>query len=219
MPDRRRPTLVRLGIAAVVAILALPVAIRGSQHLDLQPRVLVERSAYLMGTRVRLIAWDATRGEGLARLEEAVGSLEQTEAELSTWRSDSAISALNRSPIGTAWSTGVDLCRVFGVLSEWQASSGGAAHNRRTGGHTPMSFIVAIIIGGIIGWLASLIMKTNAQMGLLANIIVGIVGSVLGHWAAGALGIAAFGSLGSFIISLLGAVLLIVILRAVGVFK
>ena len=82
-----------------------------------------------------------------------------------------------------------------------------------------MSFIVAIIIGGIIGWLASLIMKTNAQMGLLANIIVGIVGSVLGHWAAGALGIAAFWSLGSFIISLLGAVLLIVILRAAGVFK
>lgn len=48
-----------------------------------------------------------------------------------------------------------------------------------------MGFIVSIIIGGIIGWLASLIMKTNAQMGLLANIVVGIVGSVLGHWAAG----------------------------------
>jgi uncharacterized membrane protein YeaQ/YmgE (transglycosylase-associated protein family) len=60
-----------------------------------------------------------------------------------------------------------------------------------------MSFIVAIIIGGIIGWLASLIMKTNAQMGLLANIIVGIVGSVLGHWAAGALGIAASGPSGA----------------------
>jgi uncharacterized membrane protein YeaQ/YmgE (transglycosylase-associated protein family) len=82
-----------------------------------------------------------------------------------------------------------------------------------------MSFILAIIIGGIIGWLASLIMKTTAQMGLLANIIVGIVGSVLGHWAAGALGIAAVGSLGSFIISLLGAVLLIVILRAMGFFR
>jgi uncharacterized membrane protein YeaQ/YmgE (transglycosylase-associated protein family) len=82
-----------------------------------------------------------------------------------------------------------------------------------------MSFIVAIIIGGIIGWLASLIMKTGAQMGLLANIVVGIVGAVLGHWAAGALGIAAFGSLGSFIISLLGAVILIAILRAMGFFR
>lgn len=82
-----------------------------------------------------------------------------------------------------------------------------------------MSFIVAIVIGGIIGWLASLIMKTSAQMGLLSNIIVGVVGSVLGHWAAGALGIAAIGSLGSFIISLLGAILLIAILRAMGLFR
>ena len=82
-----------------------------------------------------------------------------------------------------------------------------------------MSFVVAIIIGGIIGWLASLIMKTNAQMGLIANIVVGIVGSLLGHWAAGALGIAAVGSLGSFIVALLGAVILIAILRAVGIFQ
>jgi len=82
-----------------------------------------------------------------------------------------------------------------------------------------MSFIIAIIEGGIIGWLASLIMKTDMQMGLLANIIVGIVGSVLGQWVAGVLGIAASGSIGSFIISLVGAVLLIVILRAVGIFK
>ena len=82
-----------------------------------------------------------------------------------------------------------------------------------------ISFVVAVIIGGTIGWLASLIMKTNAQMGLLANIVVGIVGSVLGHWAAGALGIAAVGSLGSFIVSLLGAVILIAILRAAGLFR
>jgi uncharacterized membrane protein YeaQ/YmgE (transglycosylase-associated protein family) len=82
-----------------------------------------------------------------------------------------------------------------------------------------MSFIVAIVIGGIIGWLASKVMKTDAQMGVLANIVVGVVGSVLGHWLAGALGIAAFGSIGSFIISLLGAVVLITILRALGFFK
>ena len=82
-----------------------------------------------------------------------------------------------------------------------------------------MSFIVAIVIGGIIGWLASKVMKTDAQMGVLANIVVGVVGSVLGHWLAGALGIAAFGSIGSFIISLLGAVVLIAILRALGFFR
>lgn len=82
-----------------------------------------------------------------------------------------------------------------------------------------MSFIVAIVIGGIIGWLASKVMKTDAQMGVLANIVVGVVGSILGHWLAGALGIAAYGSIGSFIISLVGAVVLIAILRALGFFK
>jgi uncharacterized membrane protein YeaQ/YmgE (transglycosylase-associated protein family) len=82
-----------------------------------------------------------------------------------------------------------------------------------------VGFIVAIIIGGVIGWLASLIMKTNAQMGLIANILVGVVGSLIGHWAAGALGIAAAGTLASWLISLVGAVVLIAILRAVGVFK
>lgn len=82
-----------------------------------------------------------------------------------------------------------------------------------------MGLIIAIIVGGVIGWLASLIMKTNAQMGVLANIIVGMVGSALGHFVAGILGIAAYGSIGSFIISLVGAVLLIAILRAAGLFR
>ena len=82
-----------------------------------------------------------------------------------------------------------------------------------------MGLILSIIIGGIVGWLASLIMKTNAQMGVLANIIVGIAGSLLGHFIAGMLGIAAFGSLGRFIISLIGAVILIAILRAMGFFR
>jgi uncharacterized membrane protein YeaQ/YmgE (transglycosylase-associated protein family) len=82
-----------------------------------------------------------------------------------------------------------------------------------------MGLILAIIIGGIIGWLASLIMKTNAQMGVLANIIVGIIGGALGHFVANLIGIAAIGALGSFLISLVGAVLLIAILRAMGFFR
>ena len=57
---------------------------------------------------------------------------------------------------------------------------------------------MGIIIGGVIGWLASLIMKTNAQMGLIANIVVGVIGSLIGHWAAGALGLAATGTLARF---------------------
>lgn len=82
-----------------------------------------------------------------------------------------------------------------------------------------MSLIVAIVVGGIVGWIASIIMKTNAQMGIIANVIVGVAGSVLGHWLAGALGIAAVGTAGNFIVSLLGAIALIAILRAIGLFR
>jgi uncharacterized membrane protein YeaQ/YmgE (transglycosylase-associated protein family) len=82
-----------------------------------------------------------------------------------------------------------------------------------------MGFIVAVVIGGIVGWLASMVMKTNEQMGILANVGVGVAGSLIGHWLAGALGIAATGSIGAFIISLIGAIVLIAILRAFGVFK
>jgi uncharacterized membrane protein YeaQ/YmgE (transglycosylase-associated protein family) len=82
-----------------------------------------------------------------------------------------------------------------------------------------MGWIGTIIIGGIVGWLASIIMKTNAQMGLIANILVGIVGSALGFWLADVLGLAPSGSIIRFIVAIIGAVALIFILRAVGLFK
>jgi uncharacterized membrane protein YeaQ/YmgE (transglycosylase-associated protein family) len=81
-----------------------------------------------------------------------------------------------------------------------------------------MNLIISIVIGGIIGWLASIVMKTNAQMGIIANVLVGIVGAALGHWAAGQLGIVA-GGIGGWLVSLAGAIILIAILRAIGIFK
>ena len=48
-----------------------------------------------------------------------------------------------------------------------------------------MGLIVALIIGGIIGWLASIVMRTNAQQGILLNIVVGIIGSLLGSFLLG----------------------------------
>ena len=82
-----------------------------------------------------------------------------------------------------------------------------------------MNLIITLVIGGIIGWLASIVMKTNAQMGLIANVVVGIVGSSLGSWLAGAMGLAAAGSVASWLISVAGAAVLIVILKALGIFK
>ena len=45
-----------------------------------------------------------------------------------------------------------------------------------------MNFIIWLIVGGIIGWLASMIMRTDGQQGIILNVIVGIVGSFLGGW-------------------------------------
>jgi uncharacterized membrane protein YeaQ/YmgE (transglycosylase-associated protein family) len=80
-----------------------------------------------------------------------------------------------------------------------------------------MNWIVTLVIGGVIGWLASLVMKTDAQMGLIGNVVVGIVGSALGFWLAGALGIGAGSTLGAYIIAIIGAAVLIGLLKAVGV--
>ena len=82
-----------------------------------------------------------------------------------------------------------------------------------------MSWIVSLIIGGVIGWLASIIMKTNAQMGVFANVLVGVVGSLLGFWVAGLLGVAPRGEFLGFVIAIGGAVLLIFILQKLGIFR
>ena len=80
-----------------------------------------------------------------------------------------------------------------------------------------MGIIITIIVGGFIGWLAGLIMKTGSQMGILANIIIGIVGSALGHYLAGVIGLAAYGAVARLAVGVGGAVLLIGILRYLGI--
>ena len=45
-----------------------------------------------------------------------------------------------------------------------------------------MNFIIWLVVGGLIGWVASMIMKTDAQQGVILNVVVGIVGSMLGGW-------------------------------------
>lgn len=82
-----------------------------------------------------------------------------------------------------------------------------------------MQLIISLIIGGVVGWLASMVMKTNAQMGLIANVIVGIVGSALGFWIAGMLGIAADDGIVRWLIAIGGAVVLILILKMLNIFK
>lgn len=87
-----------------------------------------------------------------------------------------------------------------------------------------MDWLVIIIVGGIIGWLASLMMKTDAQQGILLNVIIGIVGSLLGRWLfVDVLGIGAATATGTFsfwglFFGILGAIILIAILKALRIF-
>jgi uncharacterized membrane protein YeaQ/YmgE (transglycosylase-associated protein family) len=81
-----------------------------------------------------------------------------------------------------------------------------------------MNFIIWIVIGGLIGWAASIVMKTDAQQGVVMNVVVGIVGALVGGWLLSPL----FGtgtinqndfSLASLAVSLLGAIILLAVVN------
>lgn len=77
-----------------------------------------------------------------------------------------------------------------------------------------MNFILVIIVGGILGWLASKVMRTDAQQGIFLNIIVGVVGALLaGFFLSPLLGVPSITSgsfsLGALGISFVGAVVLL----------
>ncbi|HEY0502257.1 MAG TPA: GlsB/YeaQ/YmgE family stress response membrane protein [Lysobacter sp.] len=82
-----------------------------------------------------------------------------------------------------------------------------------------MGIIIWLIVGGIVGWLASLIMRRDAQQGILLNIIVGIVGAFIGGWLGGVLGIGGGDindgnfSVSGLLLSLVGAVVLLAIVN------
>lgn len=81
-----------------------------------------------------------------------------------------------------------------------------------------MNFIIWIIVGGILGWLASMVMRTNGQQGLILNIVVGIVGAFLaGLLLTPLLGIATINqnsfSLPSLLVSFMGALILLAVVN------
>jgi uncharacterized membrane protein YeaQ/YmgE (transglycosylase-associated protein family) len=82
-----------------------------------------------------------------------------------------------------------------------------------------MDLIVTLIIGGVVGWLASILMRSNEETGILANVPVGIVGSFVGNAIAKLMGVGYQGPVSRWIVAVLGATLLIALLRALGVFS
>lgn len=80
-----------------------------------------------------------------------------------------------------------------------------------------MNILAWIVFGALAGWIASIVMGRNKQMGAIANIVVGIIGAFLGGWIMeffGAEGVTGF-NFSSFLVALLGAV---VLLFVVGLF-
>ena len=81
-----------------------------------------------------------------------------------------------------------------------------------------MNFIIWIVIGGILGWLASIVMKTDAQQGIFLNVVVGIVGALVGGWMlAPLLGTGTINqndfSMISLLVSFIGALILLAVVN------
>ncbi|MCA9882828.1 MAG: GlsB/YeaQ/YmgE family stress response membrane protein [Anaerolineae bacterium] len=82
----------------------------------------------------------------------------------------------------------------------------------------PVSILVWIIIGAVAGWLASIVMKTNASQGLLADIVVGIIGGFVGGFVLDAIGVGGDVTglnLGSLLTAFIGAVIFLGLLRLI----
>ena len=77
-----------------------------------------------------------------------------------------------------------------------------------------MGIIIWLIVGGVIGWLASLVMRTDGQQGILLNIVVGIVGAFIAGLIFGG-GINQAITVTSFITSLIGAIILLAIVNLI----
>ncbi|MET0986052.1 MAG: GlsB/YeaQ/YmgE family stress response membrane protein [Steroidobacteraceae bacterium] len=80
-----------------------------------------------------------------------------------------------------------------------------------------MGILIWLIVGGVVGWLASIIMRTDGQQGILLNVIVGIVGALLaGFIISPMVGVGSINdgiSIGTFLVSLVGAVILLAIVN------
>ena len=83
-----------------------------------------------------------------------------------------------------------------------------------------MNIVIWLVVGGLIGWVASMMMRTDGQQGIVLNVVVGIIGAMIGGWLISPLvGVPTINqgafSLGALVVSLLGAVILLAIVNLV----
>jgi uncharacterized membrane protein YeaQ/YmgE (transglycosylase-associated protein family) len=82
-----------------------------------------------------------------------------------------------------------------------------------------MNFLLFLIVGGLVGWIASKIMGTDGQQGIILNVVIGIVGAILAGWLISPLvgipDIRAGFSIGALLVSIVGAVIVVAIWKAI----
>ena len=115
--------------------------------------VRVERTVFLMGTVATFVAEAPDREIGVTKLERMVRVIEETEAELSTWRDDSVLSALNRQPVDTWLTLPESACVLLDQVAAWHRATEGAfdpavgrlidAWALRDAGHVPHADAIA----------------------------------------------------------------------------
>ena len=76
-----------------------------------------------------------------------------------------------------------------------------------------MNFLIMLIVGGIAGWLASMVMRTDGQQGIILNVVVGIIGGLLGGFLLPMVGLSFGGTVGFLITAFIGAVVLLLIVN------
>ena len=86
----------------------------------------VERTVFLMGTLATLVVESPDRPSGVERLDQMVRLIEETEANLSTWREDSLLSQFNRQPVGTWLNVPRPVCLVLDQVDYWYNETDGA---------------------------------------------------------------------------------------------
>ena len=81
-----------------------------------------------------------------------------------------------------------------------------------------MHSVVALLIGGLVGWLASIVMGVSGRIGILVSVVVGMIGAFLGRWLVGIAGMSVQGQVAWWVVAVAGAALTISVVRYFGIF-
>lgn len=113
----------RAGAVLTIALVLFALFAAGKLFAETEP---LQREAQAMGTTLRITAYGEDSARVLQNSEQVLRSVEDTEAQLSTWREDSELSRLNRQPLSQAFALSPSLCDLLQRANAWTRKTGGA---------------------------------------------------------------------------------------------